>query len=122
MLSLLKSPKKIYSVKAPGDQILLGYDDAKLFDNPIINNLSSTEKVTMFYGAMMTHSPLKLHLYKIIVSLHQVSRFCWDMINCNVKTGTKIIGQVRNHLQTENRIFVFKWTENRPCYTVFQVT
>ena len=44
MLSRLKPPKKIYSVKAPGDQILLGYDDAKLFDNPIINNLSSTEK------------------------------------------------------------------------------
>ena len=40
MISLLKLPKKNCSVNAPGDQILLGYDDAKLFETPRINNHS----------------------------------------------------------------------------------
>ena len=52
--------KKNRSVTAPSDHILLGDDDAQSFKTP----------------------------GKITVSLHQVPRFCYDMIHFNVNTRT----------------------------------
>ena len=49
-LSRLKLPEKNYSVTAPGEYILLGYDDAKLFETPRINNHCVTAPIFLIFG------------------------------------------------------------------------
>ena len=45
---LFETPrKKNSSVTAPGDHILLGFDDAWSFDNPRVNNHSVTEPIAL---------------------------------------------------------------------------
>ena len=47
-----------YSVNAPGAQILLGCDDAKLFETPILNNHSVTVPSAHILLEMTTHGTL----------------------------------------------------------------
>ena len=58
MLNSLKPPENNFSVNGPRDHILLGYDDAKLFETPVINNHSVTEPSDHICLVTMTLSPL----------------------------------------------------------------
>ena len=60
MLSCLKLLENNYIFTAPGDQILLVYDDDQSFYTPRINNHSFTAPSAHISGVMTMHSTLKL--------------------------------------------------------------
>ena len=68
--------KNNYIVNAPGANILLGFGDAKLFENTIINNHSVTVPSAQILLGNDYSQSFETPLLKIIVSLHQVPRFC----------------------------------------------
>ena len=69
------SRKNNFIANALGAHFLLGFDDYKLFEAPIINKHSVTAPREFFFGVTTVHSTLKLPQKTITVSLHQVLRF-----------------------------------------------